>query len=374
MRRRKSATFPEAPSHAQRSTFTFLAPRLRCPPARRRNVGRTCAASDARRRQRGAGPGAGRFAPGVLTTIPPSVDREDVISTHDVPEILADKSLEWTPSSTTKSRTLFEMAKDAVFINDVWCLEFAFKPLRMIEVDVPQPSGRVQRKNIWYMVYRVRNTGAGLTGKANDDGTFETAAKSTDEIRFVPELVLASNDRSAGQRVRKAYLDRIVPAALGPIQQRELPRGELFNSAELATQLLKIEGGRTQQGVWGVAMWEDVDPQIDFFSIYVRGLSNGLAWTDPPGALKLGDPPGTGASSPTRRSSSIFGGRGTISARPSGRSASGQPPSGPTSTIRAKALLTAGFTGRIAGLDTYLEVAGIRLQATVRGQLRFPAA
>ncbi|WP_145435947.1 hypothetical protein [Lacipirellula limnantheis] len=239
-------------------------------------------------------PAPGDFAPGVLTTIPPSVDREDVISSHDVPEILADKSLEWTPSSTTKSRTLFEMAKDAVFINDVWCLEFAFKPLRMIEVDVPQPSGRVQRKNIWYMVYRVRNTGAGLTGKANDDGTFETAAKSTDEIRFVPELVLASNDRSAGQRVRKAYLDRIVPAALGPIQQRELPRGELFNSAELATQLLKIEGGRTQQGVWGVAMWEDVDPQIDFFSIYVRGLSNGLAWTDPPGALKLGDPPGTG--------------------------------------------------------------------------------
>ena len=152
-----------------------------------------------------------------------------MISTHDVPEIRADKSLEWTPSSTTKSRTLFEMAKDAVFINDVWCLEFAFKPLRMIEVDVPQPSGRVQRKNIWYMVYRVRNTGAGLTGKANDDGTFETAAKSTDEIRFIPELVLTSNDRSAGQRVRKAYLDRIVPAALGPIQQRELPRGELFN-------------------------------------------------------------------------------------------------------------------------------------------------
>lgn len=239
-------------------------------------------------------PAPGDFAPGVLTTIPPSVDREDVISTHDIPEILADKKLQWTPTPNTQSRTLFEMAKDAVFINDVWCLEFAFKPLRMIEVDVPQPSGRVQRKNIWYMVYRVRNTGAGLTGKANDDGTFETMAKSTDEIRFIPELVLVSNDRGAGQRVRKAYLDRIVPAALEPINQREFPQGKLLNSADLATELLKIEGGRTQQGVWGVAMWEDVDPQIDFFSIYVRGLSNGLAWTDPPGALKLGDPPGTG--------------------------------------------------------------------------------
>lgn len=239
-------------------------------------------------------PVPGDFAPGVLTTIPPSVDREDVISIHDIPEIRADKSLQWEPSSTTKSRTLYEMAKDAVFINDVWSLEFAFKPLRMIEVDVPQPSGRVQRKMIWYMVYRVRNTGAGLTGKANDDGSFETVAKSTDDIRFIPELVLVSNDRSAGQRVRKAYLDRIVPAALEPIQQREMPRGKLLNSAELATELLKVEDGRTQQGLWGVAMWEDVDPQIDFFSIYVRGLSNAIAWSDPAGAFKQGDAPGTG--------------------------------------------------------------------------------
>ncbi|WP_428307181.1 hypothetical protein [Lacipirellula sp.] len=240
-------------------------------------------------------PAPGEFAPGVLTTIPPSVDRADVISTHDIPEILSETSLQWEPASTTtKSRTLFEMAKDAVFINDVWCLEFAFKPLRMIEVDVPQPSGRVQRKQIWYMVYRVRNTGAGLTGKANPDGNFETVAKSTDEIRFIPELVLTSNDRSGGQRVRKAYLDRIVPTALGPIQQRELPRGTLYNSVDLAQQLLKVEAGRTQEGAWGVAMWEDVDPQIDFFSIYVRGLSNGLAWTDPKGAFKKGDAPGTG--------------------------------------------------------------------------------
>jgi hypothetical protein len=239
-------------------------------------------------------PAPGDFAPGVLTTIPPSVERQDVISIHDIPEIRSNTSLQWEPSSTTKSRTLYEMAKDAVFINDVWCLEFAFKPLRMIAVDVPQPSGRAVRKNIWYMVYRVRNTGAGLTGKANDDGTFETAPKSTDDIRFIPELVLVSNDRAAGQRVRKAYLDRIVPTALEPIRQREMPRGQLVNSAEMATELLKIEGGRTQQGVWGVAMWEDVDPQIDFFSVYVRGLSNALNWTDPEGAFKPGDPPGTG--------------------------------------------------------------------------------
>jgi hypothetical protein len=234
------------------------------------------------------------FAPGILTTIPPEVDSEDAISVHEFPEILADENLQWEPSSTTKSRTLYEMAKEAVFVNDVWCLELAFKPLRMIEVDVPQPSGRLQRKLIWYMVYRVRNTGAGQTGQVNPDATFATQPKATDRVRFIPEFALVSQDRSGGQRVRKAYLDRIVPAALEPIRRRELSQGKLLHSAQLPQQELRVEAGRMQRGVWGVAMWEDVDPRIDFFSVYVRGLTNAYKWTVPPDAYKSGDPPGTG--------------------------------------------------------------------------------
>jgi hypothetical protein len=237
---------------------------------------------------------APEFAPGVLTTIPPAVDREDALSVHDVVEIRADESLKWEPSSTTRSRTLYEMAKGAAYVNDVWCLEFTFKPLRMIEVDVPQANGRLQRKLIWYMVYRVRNTGAGIAGEVKPDGEFATAPKGVEPVRFIPEFTLASQDRSGGQRVRKAYLDRLVPTALEPIRLRELPRGQLLHSAEAPRQELRIESGRTQQGMWGVAMWEDVDPQIDFFSVYVRGLSNAYQWTDPQGAYKKGDPLGAG--------------------------------------------------------------------------------
>jgi hypothetical protein len=230
----------------------------------------------------------------VLTTIPPALDRDDSISIHDIPEIRANKTLQWNPTSTTKSRTLYEMAKDAVFTNDVWCLELSFKPLRMIEVDVPQPTGRLQRKRIWYMVYRVRNTGAGLTGVVNPDGSFATQPKPAESLRFIPQFVLSSQDRLNGKRVDKSYLDRIVPAALEPIRQRELPRGELHHSAEIALMDLKVESGRIAQGVWGVAMWEDIDPQIDFFSIFVRGLSNGYQWSDLPNGYKLGDAPWTG--------------------------------------------------------------------------------
>jgi hypothetical protein len=235
------------------------------------------------------------FAPGVVTTIEPSLDRADAISLHDLVEVRADESLKWTPVSNPETRTLYAMAKDAPFLLDVWCLEFAFKPLRMIEVDVPQPSGRVQRKRIWYMVYRVRNTGAGLAPEVQEDGSFTTTQQGTEPIRFLPQLVLVSQDQAPGdQRVRKAYLDRIIPAAMEPIRRREMGEGRLLNSVEMTSEELRIEAGRSQRGVWGVAMWEDVDPSIDFFSVYVGGLTNAHRWTDPAGAYKAGDPPGTG--------------------------------------------------------------------------------
>jgi hypothetical protein len=223
------------------------------------------------------------------------VDRADAVSVHDMVEIRANAALKWQPFSTTPSRTLFEMAAGAPFVLDVWCLELAFKPLRMIEVDVPQPSGRMQRKLVWYLVYRVRNTGAGLTAEVKPDGSFVTAEEGTEPIRFLPQFVLASQDRNAaGQPLGKAYLDRVIPAAMEPIRLREFSSGRLLNSVEVAKEELRVEAGRTQRGVWGVAMWEDVDPELDFISIYVGGLTNAYRWEDPERAFKLGDAPGKG--------------------------------------------------------------------------------
>jgi hypothetical protein len=244
------------------------------------------------------------FGPGVLTVIPPEVDRDDTISVHDIVELRALQQLQWQPSewltwqsatSAPTNRPLFEMAQGAAFVQDVWCLEFAFKPLRMVEVDVPQRSGRAQRKQIWYMVYRVRNTGAGLAGEIEGDGEYVTAEKATDSIRFQPRLVLASQDRMADEPgVRKAYLDRLVPVAMDTIRERELPGGDLLNSVQMAERDLAVEDGRTQRGAWGVAMWEDVDAETDFFSIYVGGLTNAYRWQDPEGAYQAGDAPGKG--------------------------------------------------------------------------------
>jgi hypothetical protein len=240
-------------------------------------------------------PSTGRFAAGVLTTIPPNVRQSDMIEVHDILEIRADTGLEWEPVTSTQSRTLFELAKSVSFRRDVWCLEFTFKPLRMIHVDIPQPSGKIQRKLIWYMVYRVRNTGVALAPEQQDDDTFTSVDKSFDAIRFIPQFVLSSQDHDrAGQRVRKAYLDRIIPSAVQAIERRELQGGELLNSVQISERTLELEEGRAVGGLWGVAAWEDVDPQIDFFSVFVGGLTNAYQWRDAPEDYQLGDSPGKG--------------------------------------------------------------------------------
>lgn len=235
-----------------------------------------------------------KFAPGVLTTIEAEVDSEDTVVVHDIVELRSKVNLQREPNTDTKSRTLYEMAEAVPFRRDVWCLELSFKPLRMMEVDIPQSSGRMQRKLVWYMVYRVRNTGAGLTPVEQADDTFVTAEKSTESVRFFPQFILSSQDHDReGKKIRKEYLDRILPSAVRAIQRRELPGGELLNSVQMSEQLLTAETGRSIGGLWGVAIWEDVDPKIDFFSVFVGGLTNAYDWRDSED-FQAGDPPGAG--------------------------------------------------------------------------------
>lgn len=103
------------------------------------------------------------LAPGVETTIPVLRDTDETVSRHDIVDLLKGvPDLAWKPNYTSETRTLAELAKNVPFRRTIWNLEFTFKPLRMIEVDVPQASGKMERKVIWYMVYRVKNNGGQL--------------------------------------------------------------------------------------------------------------------------------------------------------------------------------------------------------------------
>jgi hypothetical protein len=226
--------------------------------------------------------------PGVEVTISPDRQEAETFSTQDIVEIVHGiPDLEWTPKLSPKTQTLHDMATQTVFRRDIWCLEITFKPVRMLWVDEPQPSGKMQRKLIWYMVYHVKNTGKHLKPTRQQDGTYDLK-KVDREIRFFPQFVLEA------QEYKKAYLDRIIPVAIAAIQQKEDPRRKLLNSVEVSSKLIPTSSDLVDHSVWGVATWEDIDPRVDFFSVYVQGLSNAYQWVDPPEAFKKGDPPTKG--------------------------------------------------------------------------------
>lgn len=262
------------------------------------------------------------LAPGVLTVIPPAPQEAEMFSgPRPLVELpLNSPGLDYSPNFTPKSSTVFERSKEVTFRRAIWNLEFAFKPVRMIYVDVPQPTGKMQRKLVWYMVYRVRNIGGHLqpiepaTPEAGVNETVNAitgARASTIEkqvvneitetlsdgsqrkvaIRFFPEFILQAKEYN------KEYLDRIIPAALAPIKAKEFPgekNVQLFDSQSISEVAIPVSDAKQDYSVWGVAMWENVDPRIDYFSVLVQGLTNAYRFTDPAGAYKPGDPPGTG--------------------------------------------------------------------------------
>lgn len=212
------------------------------------------------------------LAPGVVQSVDLERELDESFSRHDVVELLAfDPKFDW--------------AKDVSFRHDVWALQFQFKPVRMLWVDVPQESGQMRQKLIWYMVYSVTNTGKILHPLPDSDKPFEVQYVES-PIRFIPQFLLEGRESlDATRSVAKVYPDRVIPIAIDPIRLREDPRRKFFNSAEISLGRLAV--GKT---AWGVATWEDVDPKIDRFSIYVQGLTNAYKWTDEPAKYAQGAP------------------------------------------------------------------------------------
>lgn len=208
------------------------------------------------------------LAPGTLRTVDPTRRVDETVSRHDMVELLAvDPKLDW--------------AKGIPFRREIWALEFKFKPMRMILVDMPQPSGFMQRKQIWYLVYTVTNVGKSMRPAPANDGSYQI--ESVDKpVHFVPGFLLQSIE------LDKWYPDRVIPAAIGPIRMREDPNRNFATSVEMVRD---IQVGET---VWGVATWEDIDPRTDRFSVYVNGLTNAYRWTDDTAKVKPGSPLGTG--------------------------------------------------------------------------------
>lgn len=199
-------------------------------------------------------------------------------------EITTQPGIAFDPKTGIKADTLLEKAKQVQFARTLWQLEFAFKPMRMIDVDLPQPSGKMQRKRLWYMVYRVTNRGNYLVAEAKpqDAGTSYVPKISNElppkspPIRFFPHFVIKAAEQG------KEYLDRDIPAAQKAIEKRETRGGgtKLYSATEISAIDLPISTPDEDRSVWGYVTWEDVDPKIDAFSVLVTGLTNAYRISD----------------------------------------------------------------------------------------------
>jgi hypothetical protein len=205
-----------------------------------------------------------KLAPGVMRTIKPLIEEHDGFSRHDLVEVLAEDP-NFGVRATAEGIT---PAKDVRFAHDVWGLEFSFKPVRFIDVDVPNLKGQAIKKTIWYMVYSVKNTGE-------------------KPVEFIPQFILESHDTN------KAYPARLIPVATPAIRRREDPNRPLLNVVEIAGEI-PPSTAEEDRSVWGVVTWENVDPATDHFSIFVTGLTNAYQWEDAAGAYQKGDAPATG--------------------------------------------------------------------------------
>ncbi len=223
-----------------------------------------------------------QFAPGVVSVIPPASHPDETFAGPMTLQTLIDAhpEIEWgapdfidgRPNFDARTRTLIEMARQVIYRREIYCFEFSFKPLRQIYIDVPQPNGKMARKLIWYMVYRVRYRGGDLRPAPDEVGGKDlykrVEAVSYDSRHVFPMLVL--EDHISG----KKYLDRILPSAKDKIAAREQITAPLLNSVEITSVKIPRSSDPAAPGVWGVATWEDVDPNLDFLSIFVYGLTN----------------------------------------------------------------------------------------------------
>ena len=241
-------------------------------------------------------PTAGPLAARLLTITAPEPEEAELFTgptpLTEIPVSI--ENLEYTPNFESKSQTVFEMAKKVILRRPIWNLEFAFKPLRMVVVEVPTKSGRLEERRVWYLVYRVTNRGDQWAPKAQQTAGVTTFTREVNpvEISFFPKFVLRSHEQD------KEYVDQVIPSAIPLIEAREKIRARtkkpISDSISISGSKIKPIKKDEEGGVWGVAMWDNVDPRSDFLSVYVEGLTNAFRFAETPGAFKRGSRPGTG--------------------------------------------------------------------------------
>lgn len=167
--------------------------------------------------------------------------------------------------------TIKEMQKQ----DNLYVMEVTFKPMRMRWVEVTDPkTGRKSRQLIWYLVYKAVNRKLQRRQEAAET-TPHNAEDKVPTPLFVPSFTLVTTDGG----VQQIYHDVIIPEAHADILKRErrYPGQPLLKDGVGVVGPLPApvpEGAKDEQSIYGVATFQGVDPETDFFEVYMSGFSN----------------------------------------------------------------------------------------------------
>lgn len=233
------------------------------------------------------------LAPGVLKVIPAEIDQRDAHSLPmSVPGLVAPS---YIPEVFPETDTLHASTRQVVMFRDVYQYEFAFLPLRQIKVNAINTAGDNRQVNVWFLPFRVRDVGATITHESFQDPKFgftDSEPKAgVDQLdanvlhkRFFGNFVLTGwvqtyENGPGGEQVPKyhevEYQNMTLPQIHAQVAREEDPEQEYFDCVQLAQQILeKYPAESDQGGKWGIAIWYNVDPRLDYVSVKVSGLTN----------------------------------------------------------------------------------------------------
>ncbi len=225
------------------------------------------------------------IAPGVLKVIQPRIDARDSYSLPLPLEGL--ESEQYSPNYAPVLETLHGQTKHVIFYRDVWQYEFGFLGLRHARLNLRGADGNFRDETVWYMVYRIRDTGNNISyEEVREDQRFEHVKQELKRNRddyeittkFIPQFYLNGWVRPGGTQQqpyqRVSYRDQIDPEALRQIRQIEDRNRYLLDKVEMMKAKVPRVKSAADDGIWGVAIWRNVDPRIDYVSVNVSGLTN----------------------------------------------------------------------------------------------------
>jgi hypothetical protein len=173
---------------------------------------------------------------------------------------------------------------------ELWIGEVQYKPVRLMRMDIrDRKTGTVQKELVRYMVYRVilrdptevaGTETAELRRKLADPDFVPVNTLDPDAARplEIPRFILKADDNDGVE----LYTDEINLEVQQAIFQREFGRRapdlKMLNSvqaiAEIGEPVPSDDKDALSKAVYGVAVWRNVNPKADFFSVIMSGFSN----------------------------------------------------------------------------------------------------